>query len=426
MGGLIYGLTTMSYAYLCKNKIKTKAHIVIVGAGAGGLTTAAKLSQRLDGARITIVDGKIDHHYQPGFSMIGCGVYKPQQVTRKNIDYIPNNVNWVQEMVAEYNPESNVIRTASGKVIAYDVLVIAAGAQLNYSEISGLDESMLGKNGIGSVYHSPEIAQQTWYQVQNFIKNSGVGLFTKPDSRIKCAGAPLKAAFLTEDLVRKNSKRDKFEFSYLTSRKNLFSLPEVNSLCLRRCNEKDITPRYRHTLTAIDSDRKIAHFKTPKGVQKYEYDYIHVVPPMSATKSVKNSPLSWKTGDHSKGGWLEVDKFTLQHRRYANVFGVGDIIGTPMGKTGASVKIEAPVVAKNIVNMLQGKSLDMHFNGYTSCPIATSIGCVAVVEFDYTKKLTPTIPFLHLFNDDNGLGWTIKVHFIKPMYFQMIHGRLPA
>lgn len=426
IGSLIYGSSTVGYAYHRTEKVKTKVHIVIVGAGAGGLTTAAKLSQRLDGARITIVDGKKQHHYQPGFSMIGCGIYTPDQVTRNNADYIPDNVNWLQEMVVEYDPESNTIRTAGGKKIKYDILVVSAGAQMNYSAISGLDQSMLGKNGIGSVYHSPEIAQQTWHEVQRFINSGGIGLFTKPDSRIKCAGAPLKAAFLTEDLVRKNGQRNEFEFSYFTSKNNLFGLTEVNELCLSRCQEKAITPRYSHTLTAIDADRKVASFKTAKGLQQYNYDYIHIVPPMSAPDTIKNSPLSWKTGEHSKGGWIEVDKYTLQHRRYDNVFGVGDVIGTPMGKTAASVKYESPIVAENIVNLLRGNPPQLRFSGYTSCPIATSIGCVAVVEFDYTKKLTPTLPFLHLINDDNGLGWQIKVHLIKPMYFQMIQGRLPA
>jgi sulfide:quinone oxidoreductase len=424
-GALVLGSGTIGYNYLHPEKIKSKAHIVIIGAGTGGLTTAAKLAQRLDGAKITIVDGNKKHQYQPGFTLIGCGVFTPDEVTRNNADYIPDNVSWIQEMVAEYNPDSNFITTVSGKKISYDFLVVAPGIQLNWTSISGLEEDMLGRNGIGSIYHSPKIAEQTWHEVQRFVKTGGVGLFTKPDGRIKCGGAPLKAIFLTESLSQDTGKRKDFDFVFLTGKHNLFSIPELNQMCIERCEEKTISRRCMHTLTAIDSDRKLAYFRTEQGRKEFSYDYIHIVPPMSAPDNVKHSPLSWKTGEHSRAGWLEVDKFTLQHRRYPNIFGVGDVVGTPHGKSGASIKKQAPAVAKNIINMLQGQDPQRLYNGYSSCMLATAMGCAALIEFDYSDKFTPTFPFLDPTND-GIIGWSIKVYAIKPMYFQMIQGRIPA
>lgn len=424
-GAMAVASSAIGYSAIHPDKLKTRAHIVIIGAGTGGLTTAAKLSQRLDGAKITIVDGNLKHYYQPGYTLIGCGVYKPENVARDNADFMPDNVKWVREMVAEYNPDSNNIITQSGKKIAYDFLVVSPGTQMNYEQIAGLDESMLGKNGIGSVYHSSETALQTFHQVQKFTKKGGTALFTKPGGKIKCGGAPLKAAFLTESLARATDKRKDFQISYLTSKKNLFRITEVDKLCTLRCSEKEIVTNFEHTLFGIDAERKIAYFKTGKGNTKLNYDYLHVTPPMSAPDNIINSPLSWKTGPHSKGGWLEVDKHSLQHRRYSNVFGVGDVVGTPIGKTGASVKFQAPTVAKNIVAMLQGHTPQKSFNGYTSCLLATGMGCAAVVEFDYSDKLTPTLPFLDA-RSDGTMGWNIKVHGIKPLYYQMIQGRVPV
>lgn len=424
-GAIAVASSSIGYSSMHPEKIKTNARIVVIGAGTGGLTTAAKLTQRLEGAKITIVDGNLKHYYQPGYTLIGCGVYKPGDVTRNNSDYMPDNVNWVQEMVAEYNPDSNNIITESGKKLPYDFLVVSPGTQMNYSQIAGLDETMLGHNGIGSVYHSPEIALKTWGEVQKFTQKGGVGMFTKPGGKIKCGGAPLKAAFLTESIARETGKRKDFQISYLTSKKNLFRITEVNNLCTRRCNEKEILPHFHHTLFGIDAERKIAYFKTKQGNKKFNYDYIHITPPMSAPDNIVNSPLSWKTGPHAKGGWLEVDKHTLQHRRYANIFGVGDVVGTPIGKTGASVKFQAPTVARNITGMIMDKTPEKSFNGYTSCLLATGLGCAAVVEFDYSDKLTPTLPFLDA-RTDGTIGWNIKVHGIKPLYYQMIQGRVPV
>lgn len=424
-GASLVGPGAYGYVKLHPRKTKTRARIVIVGAGTGGLTTAAKLTQWLDGATITIVDGNAKHYYQPGYTLIGCGVYKPEDVVQKNADFIPDNVNWIKEMVAEYDPEANSIITESGKKIPYDFLIVSAGAQMNYSQISGLDEEKIGKNGIGSVYHSPEKAYLTWLEVQRFISTGGVGLFTKPSGRIKCGGAPLKAAFLTESLARETGKRNNFEISYFTRKDYLFKVNEINDLCTKRCGQKEISSNYDHTLVAVDAESKVASFKTKQGINRLNYDYIHITPPMSAPDNVKNSELSCKTGKYSKDGWMEVDKFTMQHKRYANVFGVGDIVGTPIGKTGASIKLQAPTIAENIASIIQGQDPLAHFNGYTSCLLATGIGCASVVEFDYSNTLTPTLPFLNAKND-GLIGWNLKVHAIKPFYYQMIQGRIPV
>lgn len=405
--------------------IQSNAHIVVVGAGTGGLTTAAKLAHRIEGAQITIIDKNEKHHYQPGYTLIGCGVYQPKDIIRENADYIPDSVTWWKAMVAEYDPDANRVITDKGDKIQYDFLVIAPGTQVNFSAIEGMDVSLIGQNGIGSIYHGPESALQTWHEVQRFLDKGGVGLFTKPATPIKCGGAPLKAAFLTESHAAATARRPNFDFHYLTGKKSLFKVPEINKLCQQRIETKDIRPHFQHTLKAIDPQKKCAYFKTKEKLKEFSYDFIHVVPPMSAPDSIKNSPLSWKSGKFAAGGWLAVDQFTLQHKKYANIFGVGDVVGTPIGKTGASVKLQAPVVADNIVELIKGYEPSQRFSGYTSCLLATGIGSAAIVEFDYNLQLCPTLPFCDP-KKDNALGWYMKVYAIKPLYFQMLQGRVPV
>lgn len=413
------------YYSIQSDTIQSNVRIVIVGAGTGGLTTAAKLMNRIKGAKITIIDKNEKHQYQPGYTLIGCGVYQPKDVIKKNADYIPHGVTWRKTMVAEYDPDANIVITDTRDRIQYDFLIIASGIQQNFSAIKGMDVSLIGQNGIGSIYHGPKSALSTWHEVQKFKKKGGVGLFTKPATPIKCGGAPLKVAFLTESHAASTARRSDFEFHYLTGKKNLFKVPEIDKLCQERVKTKNIRPYCSHTLKAIDPNSKFAYFKTKETLKKFPYDFIHIVPPMSAPDNIKNSPLSWKSGKLAAGGWLCVDQFTLQHKKYTNVFGVGDVVGTPIGKTGASVKLQAPVVANNIVDLIKGYKPSHHFNGYTSCMLATGIGSAAIVEFDYKLQLCPTLPFCDPKND-NKLGWYMKVYAIKPMYFQMIQGRIPT
>jgi len=55
-------------------RVKTGARIVILGAGAGGAALATRLVARLDGAQITLIDGRPEHWYQPGFTLIAAGL----------------------------------------------------------------------------------------------------------------------------------------------------------------------------------------------------------------------------------------------------------------------------------------------------------------------------------------------------------------
>ena len=84
------------------------------------------------------------------------------------------------------------------------------------------------------------------------------------------------------------------------------------------------------------------------------YDMMHFVPQQSAPDWIKSSPLS--TGDMN--GYVEVDKHTMQHVRYPNVFALGDAGSTPNSKTGAAIRKQAPVVVDNIDAFFKGRSLD--------------------------------------------------------------------
>ncbi|MBW7900902.1 MAG: NAD(P)/FAD-dependent oxidoreductase [Rhodocyclaceae bacterium] len=403
--------------------VKTAARIVIAGAGAAGLACASRLAQRLAGAQITILDKRERHLYQPGFTLISAGVKPESYVISATADYLPAGVEWLKEGVAEFDPEGNKVVTDAGRSLAYDFLIVATGLKLDYAGIEGMDAGLVGKDGIGSIYLSPEGAAATWREMSAFADRGGVGLFCRPATEMKCAGAPLKYTFLTDDHLRRRGNRGKAELIYAAQNKGLFSVPIVSEKVRMLFRDRGVKVNYEHVLTAIDPGRKVATFRTPQGPQEIGFDFINVVPPMRAPDAVRNSPLRWQEGAFAADGWMEVDRATLRHKRFANVFGVGDIAGVPKGKTAASVKWQVPVAVDHLVASIEGKTSTAVYDGYTSCPLITRLGQAMLVEFDYHDNLVPSFPGVIAPLEELWITWVMKTMALKPTYLAMLRGR---
>jgi sulfide:quinone oxidoreductase len=379
----------------------------------------------LDGARITIVDRKEEHNYQPGYTLVATGVWPVDKVRDRNADYQPAGVAWVKDMVAGFDPAANAVIAAGGQRITYDFLVVATGVHLDFAQIEGMDVDAIGKApGLASVYPSPQAAQATWAAMQTFTAKGGNAVMTLPATPLKCAGAPLKMSFMLRDRLLQAGTLGASKISFQSALGNVFGVKVVNDNVLERWKTLGIDVEFSRKLTAIDIGARRATFVSPEGEkQEMPYDFIHVVPPMRAPDAVKNSDLAWKEGPFAAGGWLEVDKTTLQHRRYANVFGIGDINGTPRGKTAATVKKSAPIVAHNLVEQIAGRKPDQAFDGYTSCPLITREGSAMLIEFDYEGRLTPSLPMIEPLND-SYFAWLMKYRMLKPAYMAVLKGRV--
>ena len=404
-------------------KVKTSARIIIAGAGAAGLTAANYLAGQLEGADITIIDARKAHYYQPGFTLVAAGLKSEKYPTSTTAEYIPAGVKLIEDSVVEFDPDANAVVTASGQRLDYDYLFIATGMVLNYDAIEGMDTSRIGTNGLGSIYHSPEKAHATWQAMDEFTNKGGIGVFLRPGTEMKCAGAPLKYTMITEDYLTRRGTRSKSKVIYNSNNQALFSVPIVHEKLRMIFEQRDIEINYSRILKAIDLDRRIATFEHADGPVELEYDFINVIPPMSAPESVKNSPLIWQTGNWANEGWLDVDRNTLRHKHYPNIFGVGDIAGVPKGKTAASVKWQVPIAVAHLVAELDGKSSDAFYDGYTSCPMITRLGRAMLIEFDYHDNLVPSFPGIIAPLEELWTSWVMKTMALKPTYISMLRGR---
>lgn len=416
--------------------VKTNARIVILGAGAGGTGMANRLAERLDGATITIVDGRKQHWYQPGFTLIAAGLKPASYSVSGTGDWLPAGVQWLQEYAAAIDPEGQTVTTEGGTTLDYDFLIVATGLTLNWAGVEGFDLAQVGQNGIGAVYAGPEQAEATWRAMDAFTDKGGVALFGRPATEMKCAGAPLKYTFLTDDYLRRKGTREASQVIYAANNKALFGVPIVNEKVKLLFRDRGVDVRTDHILKAIDHGTRTATYRipafseikdgaiveTPEREEKIAFDFINVIPPMVAPRVVQESGLSW--ADKWVGqGWIEVDQATLRHLRYPNVFGLGDINGVPKGKTAASVKWHIPVVEDHLVAAIEGREGTATYNGYTSCPLITKVGRAMLIEFDYKDNLVPSFPGVIAPLEELWISWLMKETALKPTYNAMLRGK---
>mgnify|MGYP001627250117 CR=1 FL=1 len=403
--------------------VRTRAKILIIGAGAAGLAAANRLVHRLEGAEITLLDKRREHLYQPGFTLVAAGIKPRDYVLSTTREYLSSGLNLIEESAAEIDPVAKTVTTDAGRRLSYDFLIVATGLELHYEGIEGMDVSRIGQNGMGSIYAGPAQAEATWRAMSQFADRGGIGVFHRPATEMKCAGAPLKYAFLTEDALSRRGNRSRAELIYHAHNRALFSVPIVAEKVRMLYQQRGIRVNHDHVLTRIDLDRRIATFRTPQGEREQPYDFINVVPPMRAPAVVRNSPLAWRTGPWRAEGWAEVDRGTLRHVVFPEVFCVGDIAGVPKGKTAASVKWQVPVAVDHLVASIEGRSSAERYEGYTSCPLITRVGRALLVEFDYQDNLTPSFPGLIAPLEELWITWMMKVVGLKPTYLAMLRGR---
>ncbi len=359
--------------------------LVVVGAGTAGLSIMRSLRRKYKQFNITVIEPSEKHYYQPLWTLVGAGIFPLSKSVRSMSDYIPKDVKWIKQKVNTFEPEKNQLTVSDGQVVKYDYLVVAPGIQLDWDKIEGLKET-LGKNGVCSNY-SAETVEYTWETVRQF--RGGRALFTFPNTPIKCAGAPQKVMYLSEETFRMNKVREKTEVKFISAGAAIFGVQKYKEALEKVILKKDIKTLFKHNLVKIDGIKKVATFKHIETSELHEekFDMIHVTPPMSAPDFIKKSPLA------NEAGWVDVDKYTTRHLRYPNIFSAGDASSLPNSKTGAAVRQQGPVLVSHLLADVKKMKSDKKYNGYASCPLVTSRSTCILAEFDYDGKPAETFPF---------------------------------
>lgn len=414
------------------NTIATKARILIIGAGAAGTALVNRLVQRLDGAQITIVDARAEHLYQPGLSLVAAGLKPASYTVSQTTDWLPSGITLVAENAAAIDPVTKTVATTSGRTLPYDFLIVAPGLVLDHNAIPGFSLDMVGQNGIGALYAGPAYAAKTWEAAQKFTEEGGIGLFTRPATEMKCAGAPLKHTFLIDDIASRRGAAGRYEIHYAAPQPATFSVPIVAEKVRMLFGERGIATHMQHKLLSMEPGQKRATFEKTeidattkaevKSTVELPYDYLHVIPPQRAPEVIRQSGLSW-ADKWTDQGWVEVDQKTLRHLRFPDIFALGDVAGVPKGKTAASVKWMVPVVEDHLIAAIEGREGTAIYDGYTSCPLITRVGRAMLVEFDYNNNLVPSFPGIIAPLEELWISWLMKEVALKATYNAMLRGK---
>ena len=418
--------------------MKSHYQILIIGGGTGGIMTASQMLAKDKTLDIAIIEPAEYHYYQPAWTLVGAGTYDYEKTKRTMASVMPKGVDWIKDYATGFNPEQNSVSTKASGDISYDYLVVSPGLVNDLSLIEGLEES-LGKGVVCSNYTDPE---HTWEVIKNF--KGGNAVFTQPATPIKCGGAPQKAAYLAADYFRKHGLKDKTNVIFATPGSVIFGVPEIRKTLEKVLHRYEMHFKPFYVPIKIDGEKKIITFKavgtgentciinennalgesmTGDAIVEMPFDMLHLAPPQAPPKFVKESALA------NEAGWLEVDQYTLQHKKYDNIFGLGDVAALPTAKTGAAIRKQVPVVVDNIRTLIaHNKKGDKSYNGYSSCPLVTGYGKMVLAEFDYDGKFIPDPKLKQMLvfssNKEHWRLWMLKKYVLPKLYWdKMLKGK---
>ncbi|MCT4332303.1 bifunctional protein tyrosine phosphatase family protein/NAD(P)/FAD-dependent oxidoreductase [Paracoccus sp. YLB-12] len=388
--------------------------IVIVGGGAAGIAVAASLLGRVKDQSIAIIEPADVHYYQPGWTMVGGGVFQPQETAKVMGGLIPKGVRWIKAAVAAFEPKDSAVLLDGCRVVKYRRLVVCPGLKLDWHKVEGLVET-LGRNGVTSNYRY-DLAPYTWELVQKTRR--GRAIFTQPPMPIKCAGAPQKAMYLSCDAWHRAGALKDIDVHFCNAGGVLFGVKEYVPALMEYVRKYDASLDFFHNLIAIDGPGRRATFEvkapdTEPSTVEMDFDMIHVCPPQTAPDFIRVSALA------DQAGWVDVDQATLRHKQWDNIWSLGDVMNAPNAKTAAAARKQAPVVAENIAADIAGRSATAQYDGYGSCPLTVERGKIVLAEFGYGGKLLPSFPkWLVDGTRPTRTAWLLKERILPPIYWR--------
>lgn len=399
----------------------TQHRVLIVGGGAAGQAISHQILRSgvfPEHHDIAIIDPKITHDYQPGWTLVGAGLKDKQDFRRPMSDFVggSDGLQLYHDAVESFDPDNNLVKTRDGKTISYEHLVVVPGLGLEWDKIAGLQEALADPTSKVASIYAYDLVDNVWRYIHNHKR--GPAIFTQPPQPHKCAGAPQKIMWLAWNHWKDVGVREDISITFATALPTMFSVPRYSRVLDDLRQDRDIEGLFQHNLTSIEGST--ATFTQASGEKVTRpFNLLHVVPPQGPLPFIRNSALANKAS-----GFVDVDAATTQHVKYPNIWSAGDSSSLPTSKTAAAITSQAPVLVNNLIRSALGSENSSSpslakYDGYTSCPLTTENGKVLLAEFKYDAQIKET--FGRMLGIDqsqpNRAFWYLKKNFFPWVYF---------
>ncbi|RMH64622.1 MAG: NAD(P)/FAD-dependent oxidoreductase [Calditrichaeota bacterium] len=353
-------------------------HLLIVGGGTAGTMMANKLAPVLDSDqwRITLIDEHETHYYQPGFLFIPWGIYNKQDVIKPKRDFYPSNIDVIIAPIEIIEPDANRVKLADGRVIVYDLMIIATGSRINPGETEG----MLGDKWHKNIFDFYTIEGAT--ALRNFIKywEGGKMVVNVVEMPIKCPVAPLEFVFLADWYFTEQGIRDKVDIEYVTPLPGAFTKPIAAKFLGEFLTKKNIKLTSDFSAGRVDQENNTLYSWEEEAIN---YDLLVTIPTNMGSEVIGRSGM----GDELN--FIPTDPHTLQSKKWDNVFVLGDATDLPSSKAGSVAHFEADVLFENIQRYIDGRPLKAAFDGHANCYIESGFGKGILIDFNYDVEPLP-------------------------------------
>ena len=352
--------------------------LVILGAGTAGTIMANKLAPVLDKRQwqITLVDKDETHHYQPGYLFIPFNIYQPHDVVKARRDFLPTGIEVILSSLEQIQPETNNVKLANGRVLAYDILIIATGSSIHPEETEGLMNGAWYQNIFD--FYSLEGASK----LQQFLKywQGGRLVVNIVEMPIKCPVAPLEFSFLADWWFTEQGMRDKVEIDFVTPLPGAFTKPRAAQMLGDFLDRKNINLVPEFSIARVDTTgNKIISWDK----REVSYDLLVTVPTNMGADVIANSSMG------NDLNFIPTDPHTLQSKKHENIFVIGDATDLASSKAGSVAHFQADILFDNIQRYVDGRPLHRGFDGNANCFIESGFGKGLLIDFNYDVEPLP-------------------------------------
>ena len=382
--------------------------VLIVGGGNAGTSLAARLLR--DGAPdVAVIESRPVHRYRPLLSYVGGGEATMSSLSRPADRVVPDGCTTLRDEVVSVDPSAMSVDTRSGRRFTCRTLVVCPGLDEDWDATPGLREAY--DAGWAASTFDDDTAARVWPSLRGL--QSGRVVFTVPPEPAPCGATALKPLFMACDHWRRAGVLDDVDVHLVLPGASPLGLDGPDALLEEALASYDVRVHRESTVSRLDG--RSVTLATPAGEEVVaDVALAHVVPHYRAPRWVVDAGLA---GEHP-AGLVDVDPLTMRHRRFPDVWSLGDVADLRTRPSGGALRKQVAVLAPNLLAARLGRPL-AHYDGYTVMPITTARRRLMLVEVDRDGRPQPTVPFPDL-TKPRAVTWWVDRYVLPQVYWRRI------